>query len=199
MLLQGNLDRGPANSFPTMPPSSNGDGAGSKPPGSAAKRQSSVPPRCSRGPSCSPRSRPVCPFLMPSRSGTDPSPFPSLESGTSGGSQQVWIRLRSGATKIPPWHECTTRLPPPCCQPCHSDPPLYSPSLETSWRPPALRTVPGQEGAGGRGNRGRRRCSCLQGEQPRPLRCLAGGFSPLGAPQLLGGAGTRCSLAERNP
>lgn len=44
----------------------------------------STPPGCSRGPCCPPCSRPACPFLMPSRTGTDPSPFPSPGSSTSG-------------------------------------------------------------------------------------------------------------------
>lgn len=46
----------------------------------------SAPPWCSRGPWCPPCSRPLCPFLMPSSSGTDPSPFPSPGSSTLGAS-----------------------------------------------------------------------------------------------------------------
>ena len=58
-LLHRNLDRGPANSFPTTVPSSNGDGAGSGPPGSVAKpqglRRSSVLARAIASPPLSSR------------------------------------------------------------------------------------------------------------------------------------------------
>lgn len=190
MLLQGNLDRGPANSFPTTPPSPNGDGAGSKPPGSVAK--------CQRLRTSLVLARAVVPPLLSARlslldalqqwDGSKPVPLPGEQH--CGGFHQVWIQLRCGATKIPPWHERTTRLHLPAASPRTWTPPFLSVS---SWRPPALRTVPGQEGADGRGSRGRRHCSCLQkalgeqGEQPQPLRCLVGGSMPPGTPQLLGG------------
>lgn len=190
MLLQGNLDRGPANSFPTTPPSPNGDGAGSKPPGSVAK--------CQRLRTSLVLARAVVPPPLSARlslldalqqwDGSKPVPLPREQH--FGGFHQVWIQLRCGATKIPPWHERTTRLHLPAASPRTWTPPFLSVS---SWRPPALRTVPGQEGADGRGSRGRRHCSCLQkalgeqGEQPQPLRCLAGGSLPPGTPQLLGG------------
>lgn len=130
MLLQGNLDRGPANSFPTTPPSPNGDGAGSKPPGSVAK--------CQRLRTSLVLARAVLPPLLSARlslldalqdwDGSKPIPLSGKQH--FGGFHQVWIQLRCRATKIPSWHERTTRLRLPAASP-------------GTWTPPSSPYPPG--------------------------------------------------------
>lgn len=60
----------------------------------------SVAPWCSQRPLCPPCTRPVCSFLMSSKSEMEPGPFSS--SGHLGGSRQIRVRLRQRVTKKSP-------------------------------------------------------------------------------------------------
>uniref|UniRef100_A0A669Q4N2 Adhesion G protein-coupled receptor B2 n=1 Tax=Phasianus colchicus TaxID=9054 RepID=A0A669Q4N2_PHACC len=106
MLLQGNLDQGPANSLPTTLPSSNGDEAGPEPPDSVAKHQGSVFPLCLRGP---PRPSALSPSIhsqcLP-RAGWIQALLLRREQHL-GGSRRIQLQTRPGTTEPPTPHAST--------------------------------------------------------------------------------------------